>query len=194
MTFTWQKGVCGLRGPWGKPDVGGCLVRDELKEEGPVFQVHFLQEPDSYGVRLGREGRWPSPGMCWQGLGPRPPYGGAEKRPPGQSPCRWADGHLRGALAGGPSDARGASFQPLPSQHCRGRGPCPQSETRRLAGTRGRNVWLCLRCCCTQYAGLRRAEKSRTGRPGNPDGLTGCRCNAVFSQSWVSVTCNQKMS
>lgn len=35
MTFTWQKGVCGLGGPWGKPDVGGCLVRDELKEEGP---------------------------------------------------------------------------------------------------------------------------------------------------------------
>ena len=51
MTFTWQKGVCGLRGPWGKPDVGGCLVRDELKEEGPVFQVHFLQEPDSYPSR-----------------------------------------------------------------------------------------------------------------------------------------------
>lgn len=102
MTFTWQKGVCGLGGPWGKPDVDGCLVRDELKEEGPGVQVHFLQEPDSSGVRWGREGRWPSPGTCWQSLGPHPPYSGAEKRPPGESSCRWAGGHLRGALAGGP--------------------------------------------------------------------------------------------
>lgn len=32
-----------------------------------MFQVHFLQEPDSYGVRLG--GRWPSPGMAGRALG-----------------------------------------------------------------------------------------------------------------------------
>lgn len=81
--------------------------------------------------------------------------------------------------------------------------PSPQSpaeagdpvlrDQETLAGTRGRNIWLCLWCCCVQCANLHRAKPSRAGRPGNPDGLTRCRCNAVFSWSWVSVTWNQKL-
>lgn len=112
------------------------------------------------------------PGGCaWQGLGPRPLTGGAEKRPPGQSPCRWADGHLRGALAG-PLECPWASFQPSLTALQRP-GPLSSVRDQETAEPEEENVWLCLRCCCTQYAGLRRAEKSRTGRPGNPDGLTG---------------------
>ena len=142
------------------------------------------------------EGRWPSLGTCWQGLGPRPPYGGAEKRPPGQSACLQV-GRRSPQRSFGRRAFR-CPWSQLPARPLTALqrlGPLSSvRDQETLAGTRGRNVWLCLRCCCAQYASLHRAEKSRAGRPGNPHGLTRCRCNAVFSRSWVSVTYNQNMS
>ena len=62
MTFTWQKGVCGLGGPWGRPDVGGCLVRDELKEEGPGVPSAFSTRARFLRGEVGEGGEVALPG------------------------------------------------------------------------------------------------------------------------------------
>lgn len=103
MTFTWQKGVSGLGGPWGKPDVGGCLVRDELKEEGPGDPSALSARARFLWGEVGEGREMALPGDMLAGPWASSPLdGGAERRPPGESSCRWAGGHLRGALAGGP--------------------------------------------------------------------------------------------
>lgn len=103
-TFTWQNGVCGLGGPWGKPDVGGRPVREEPKEEGPGAPAAFSTRSRLLSGEMGKKRGetalpvdMPASGSA---LGRVPRTVGA-KRPPSESPGRQADSHPKELLQEG---------------------------------------------------------------------------------------------
>ena len=91
-TFTWQNGVCGLGGPWGKPDVGGHLVREELKEKGPgapaAFSTRSRLLSGEMGKKRGESALRVDTLASGSALGRVPRTVGADKRPPSESPGR----------------------------------------------------------------------------------------------------------